>query len=183
MILGELVRLRPIERDDLARFVQWFGDPDVRQYLAMVLPIGYAQEENWYERNLNLGEEQAWAIEARPPDNVGPWIHIGSCGFHRIQWRVRAGEMGIMIGDRSYWGKGYGTDAVRTLVRFGFETLNLNRVYLRVFADNPRAIRAYEKAGFIKEGLLRQDHYHDGKYVNTLVMGILQDEWRPAPPG
>ncbi len=180
MILGERVRLRPVEKDDLPRFVRWFGDPELRRYLAAYLPLGYAQEEKWYERNLDRGPEQAWALEVRSAADGETWALIGSCGLHEIHWRTRAAELGIAIGDRAYWGQGYGTDAVRALIRWGFETVNLNRIFLRVFADNPRAIRAYEKAGFIKEGALRQDEYHEGQYVDTLVMGILREEWLAA---
>ncbi|MBI4769217.1 MAG: GNAT family N-acetyltransferase, partial [Chloroflexi bacterium] len=111
---------------------------------------------------------------------AGAWTHIGSCGLHRIQWRERSAELGISIGDRSYWGRGYGTDTVRTLVNHGFGTLNLNRIFLRVFAHNARAIRAYEKAGFQQEGRLREDHYFGGEYVDTLILSVLQSEWRAA---
>ena len=182
MIVGERVRLRPIEKDDLLRFVEWFSDPGVRRYVAMYLPLGSAQEEKWYERNLDRGPEQSWALEVRSPEDEEVWTLIGSCGFHEIHWRTRAAEFGIAIGDREYWGRGYGTDAVQALVRWGFETLNLNRIYLRVFADNPRAIRSYEKAGFVKEGTLRQDEYHEGQYVDTVVMGVLREEWLAARP-
>jgi RimJ/RimL family protein N-acetyltransferase len=180
MMLGQRIRLRPVERDDLPRYVKWFSDPDVRGYLSQHLPISQNQEERWYERNLAAGDTQSWAIDAQPADMaVGPWVHIGSCGFDHIEWRHRSGEIGIVIGARDYWGRGYGTDAVQTLVAFGFYTLNLNRVSLRVFADNARAIRCYEKVGFKHEGRLREDNYYNGAYRDTLVMGVLRSDWTP----
>jgi diamine N-acetyltransferase len=181
MILGQRIRLRPVEKDDLPRFVKWLADPELRSYLAHYMPMGQLQEERWFDRNLTAGDLQAWAIDAQPADMaVGPWVHIGSCGFHEIEWRNRAGEVGIMIGAHDYWGRGYGTDALQTLVAWGFYTLNLNRVQLRVYADNPRAIRCYEKVGFRLEGRLRQDNFYNGGYRDTLVMGLLREDWDQA---
>lgn len=193
MIPGHRVRLRPVEKDDLPRFVKWFADPEVRENLEMALPLSLGQEEKWYERNLQAGEAQAWAIDAQPADMaVGPWVHIGSCSFHAVAWRHRSAEMGIVIGARDYWNRGYGTEAVTTLCQFGFETLNFNRIGLRVFANNARAIRCYEKVGFQHEGRLRQDNYSAGSYRDTLLMGLLRSEFGgsaaaapvlPAPAG
>ncbi len=177
MILGQRTRLRPIEKDDLPHFVKWFADPETRTYLAAYLPFSLSQEEKWYEKNQAAGDLQAWAIDAQPDDTGGHWVHIGSCGFHTIDARSRAGELGIVIGAPEYRGQGYGADAVQTLASFGFYTLNLNRVYLRVFADNARAIRCYEKVGFQLEGRLRQDNYTNGVYRDTLVMGLLRSDW------
>jgi diamine N-acetyltransferase len=94
---------------------------------------------------------------------------------------VAAAEFGIVIGDKSYWNQGYGTEAVRLLVRFGFHTLNLNRIFLRVYETNPRAIRAYEKAGFTSEGRERQAEFRNGKYIDVLRMSILRAEFTPSP--
>jgi RimJ/RimL family protein N-acetyltransferase len=180
MIPGKITRLRPIERSDLPRFVVWFGDPEVRAGLDMFLPIGEAQEERWFEQNLaRPPAQQAWAIEAQGAGAEAEpgWTHIGSCGYHEIDWRNRAGEVGIAIGDKSQWGKGYGTDAMRALVRLGFDQLNLNRVMLRVYDDNRRAIRSYEKVGFKMEGRLRESNFSNGRYRDTLIMAILRPEW------
>jgi RimJ/RimL family protein N-acetyltransferase len=181
MILGQRVRLRPVEKDDLPRFVKWFADPEVRAHLATYKPLSQAQEERWFDRNLTAGDTQTWAIDAQPADMaVGPWVHVGSCGYHAIDWRNRSGEVGIVIGARDYWGRGYGTDVMQTLVAWGFYTLNLNRVYLRVYADNARAIRCYEKVGFQTEGRLRQDNFYNGAYRDTLLMGVLREDWEQA---
>jgi RimJ/RimL family protein N-acetyltransferase len=182
MILGQHVRLRPVERDDLPRYVKWFSDPELRGYLSAHLPIGQAQEEKWFEKNLNGGDTQALAIDAQPADlGVGPWVHIGGCSFPQIDWRSSHAELGIFIGARDYWGRGYGTDAVQTLAAWGFDTLNLNRIYLRVHSDNERAIRCYEKVGFQHEGRLRQHNFHAGAYRDTLYMGLLRSDWARLP--
>jgi diamine N-acetyltransferase len=189
MILGKLVRLRPIERADLPRYVKWFADPEVRDGLAMYLPLSAAQEERWFEDNLaRPSAEQAWALDARvaaagagllPAAAEGGWTHIGSCGFHEIDWRNRWAECGLVIGDKAQWGKGFGADAMLTLVNLGFSELNLHRLMLRVHDGNARAIRCYEKAGFKPEGRLREDTFRDGRYRDTLIMAILRTEWEP----
>ena len=98
------------------------------------------------------------------------------------QHRLRTGltAVGIMLGVRDQWGKGLGTDAMQTLVAWGFYTLNLNRVQLRVFADNERAIRSYQKVGFQIEGRLRQGNYANGAYRDVLYMGVLREDWAQA---
>jgi RimJ/RimL family protein N-acetyltransferase len=93
-----------------------------------------------------------------------------------VDWRNRSAEAGIFVGVKSLWGRGHGTDAMNALVGWGFDELNLHRIWLRVFADNPRAVRSYEKVGFRVEGRLRQDRYHRGQYSDTLVMGLLSEE-------
>ncbi len=174
MIFGERVRLRRIERDDLPRFVQWLNDPEVRQHLAAFYPMSRVHEEAWFEDTLELEPAlQPFAIDVRAAD---AWIHVGGIGFHAVDWRSRWAEAGIVIGDKSLWGAGYGSDALRTLVAWAFRGLNLNRVWLRVYEDNARGIRCYEKVGFRHEGRLRQDRYHDGRYQDTLVMGLLRED-------
>jgi RimJ/RimL family protein N-acetyltransferase len=85
--------------------------------------------------------------------------------------------VGIFIGDKKYWSLGYGTEAMKLVLKHGFETLNLNRIFLRVYENNPRAIRSYEKAGYVHEGRMRQGHYQDGQYVDVLFMSVLRSEW------
>ena len=175
VIYGGRVRLRRIERSDLPRFASWLNDPEVRDGLAAFYPMSLAQEEAWFESNLKLEPaSQPFALEAR----VGgaDFAHIGGLGFHQIDWRNRTGEVGIFIGEKALWGRGFGTEAMRALVAWGFQELNLHRVQLRVYEDNARAIRSYEKLGFKLEGRLRQDRFHQGRYFDTLMMGLLRGE-------
>jgi len=176
MIYGERIRLRADEKDDLPRFVAWLNDPEVRAGLMLYLPISLAEEEGWFERMLTHPEdEHPLAIEIRQGEN---WLPVGNCGFQKIDWRCRTGEVGILIGEKQYWNQGYGTEAMRLLLRHGFETLNLNRIGLDVYADNPRAIRSYEKAGFVLEGRRRQAMFKRGQYVDILQMSVLREEWK-----
>ena len=197
MIYSERLRLRAIERTDLPHFVAWLNDPEVIVGLPGVFPLSQINEEAWLEATLKLPlAQQPMMIEigvtgVRPPGAVSyppdvmpvskDWLPVGDCGFHIIDWRNRSAEFGIVIGEKRFWNQGYGTEAVNLLVRFGFQTLNLHRIMLRVDANNPRAIRAYEKAGFIHEGRLRDAEFKDGKYHDLLLMSILDHERNYAP--
>ena len=171
MIIGEKTRLRAVERSDIPTFVRWFNDPEVRRYLNMYLPLSEAQEEQWFERHLQDDSGHVFAIE------TAEGVHIGNIGLHDIDWKNRKSLCGIVIGEKDYWGQGYGTDALRTLLRFGFGELNLHRVFLHVFDFNERAIRCYEKVGFRHEGRLRQTLFTGGRYADELVMAVLRQEW------
>lgn len=176
MIIGERLRLRAAEREDIARFVNWINDPEVCQFLLMRLPMSQVQEERWFEHNLQQpAEEQVLVIETR--DGSG-WQTIGNTALMNVNWVTRSAEIGIMIGEKSCWNHGYGRETMRMMLKHGFETLNLNRMYLYVFADNVRGIKAYEHAGFKLEGRLRQAEYKDGKYTDLLVMSVLREEWQ-----
>ena len=171
MIYGERVRFRHTEREDLPAFVKWFNDPEVRQGLAIYLPMSLANEEKWFEGMLQRPlEEQVLCIEMKDGDE---WRLIGNCGVFGIDKRVRSAEVGIMIGEKEYWNQGYGTEAMQLLLKHGFNTLNLNRIFLRVYETNPRAIRSYEKAGYVHEGRQRQAQYIDGQYVDDFIMSVL----------
>jgi RimJ/RimL family protein N-acetyltransferase len=175
MIYGERIRFAAPEREDVPLFVAWINDPDVRQGLELYLPMSEAKEEKWFEEMLKRPEEtQPLTIEAREGDQ---WVKIGNLGLFGIHSRARSAEVGIMIGNKDYWNKGYGTEAMKLLLKHGFETLNLNRIMLRVYTSNPRAIRCYEKAGFVHEGRMRQAMYIDGNYVDVLIMGVVRNEW------
>jgi RimJ/RimL family protein N-acetyltransferase len=175
MILGKRIRFRGMERADLPTFVAWLNDPEVRRGISHFLPMSMVREEQWFENNLAQPvEQQGFAVEASID---GAWKLIGTVGFHIIDWISRKAEIGIMIGEKSLWNQGYGTETMTLMLQHGFETLNLHRIYLKVFANNPRAIRAYEKVGFKLEGSLREAHFTEGAYIDDLVMGILRSEW------
>ncbi|MEN8240950.1 MAG: GNAT family protein [Chloroflexota bacterium] len=175
MIYGDGIRLRAPEKEDLPRFVAWLNDPEVRENLSMYLPLSMAQEEQWFEKMLKQPPEtQPLVIEVQEKDD---WIPIGNMGVFDHQKISHSGELGIMIGNKAYWNKGFGTRSIQLMLRHCFETLNLNRVSLIVFQTNPRAIRCYEKVGFVHEGKMREAHYKNGKYIDVLMMSVLASEW------
>jgi len=171
MIYGQKTRLRRVERDDIPTFVRWFTDPEVREFLTIYQPFSTAEEEKWFEAQLDDRDSEMFAIE------TADGVHIGNIALHNVNWQYRHAGLGIVIGEKEYWGKGYGSDAVRTLVRFAFQEMNMHRVFLRVRDDNARGIRAYEKCGFQHEGRLREAIYSNGRYYDELWMGILGQEF------
>ena len=178
MIYSKRLRLRGAERADIPRFVDWLNDPEVIEHLLASYPISQASEERWFDSMLQRGPaEQVLVIETRI-DKV--WVPLGNTSFMNVDWVNRHAEIGIFIGAKQYWNQGYGRETMRLMLRYGFNQMNLNRIYLRVHANNPRGIRAYEHAGFVHEGVLRQDVYRDGKYCDVLIMSVLMSEWQDS---
>jgi RimJ/RimL family protein N-acetyltransferase len=175
MIYGNRMRLRAPEREDTPKFKTWINDPEVRRGLSMALPISQVEEDNWFDSMIKRpAEEHPLTIEIA--DGEG-WKAIGNIGLMNFDWRCRSAEVGIFIGEKALWNQGYGSEAMTLMLQNGFETLNLNRIFLRVHADNPRAIRSYEKVGYQHEGRFRQAEHKDGQYIDVLFMSILRAEW------
>lgn len=174
MIYGDGIRMRAIERADVPNFVRWLNDPETRQFLLLFKPLSTMDEERWVER-LADRDDYIFAFEALIEDR---WVPLGNVGLHDIDWKNSNATFGIFLGEKQFWGQGYGTRATRLMLQFAFDTLNLHRVELEVFAFNPRAMRAYEKAGFRLEGTRRESFFQDGKYWDAYRMAILRDEFR-----
>jgi len=104
--------------------------------------------------------------------------YIGDCGINSVDWKNSVANAVIFIGNNAYRGKGYGTEAMQILMAFAFDQMNINKLRLNVYSFNERAIKSYEKCGFIREGVLRQEIFRDGKYYDTIVMGILRAEYQ-----
>src|SRR5262249_43562402 len=134
-------------------------------------PMSLAAEEAFVARIQDDKNNVVLSIVLRRDDRV-----IGNTALHGIHSRNQHAGFGIMIGDKDEWGKGYGTDATKLIVRSGFDTLNLHRIWLHVYEDNERAIRSYEKVGFRREGVLRDHAFRNGRYGNVITMGILREE-------
>jgi len=182
---GKLVRLAALQRGDLPLLAAQLEDPEY---------LGYAQGGLLYNETLEDLTQQfdqdhriPWGgLEALQELSFG--IHtldsdllIGKVELVRFDWRSQSAEVGIGIGNKAFWDKGYGTDAMRVLLRYTFMELGLHRVQLDVFSFNRRAARSYEKAGFSFEGARREAIYRDGVFHDDLVMSILRQEWDALP--
>ena len=174
MLEGKLVRLRAIEPGDLEACYRWMNDREVTHFLAMKYPMSYADEQGYIERvsSSNFARGVSLAIETKDGG-----AHIGNLSLEDPHSEHRTAALGIAIGEKDYWANGYGTDAIVTLLRFGFHEMNLNRVSLHVFEFNERAQACYKKCGFQVEGRLRENYYAQGRYWDVVVMGILRDEF------
>ena len=177
LFTGKLVRLVVEDPQVMAEgLTRWARDTEYWRLLASDLarPFSVKVTREWIEKE----------IEKESPENIFFMIYtlednrlIGQIGLDDIQWSHGDAFVGISLGERQDWGKGYGTDAMRVLLRYSFIELNLHRVSLDVFEYNPRAIRSYEKAGFTVEGRCRQYLHREGKRWDLIFMGILREEW------
>jgi RimJ/RimL family protein N-acetyltransferase len=167
---GKLVRLRAHEPADIPLLNDLINDPEVGERLGMWMPQPTQRFAEFVETGEKDPTKQPFVIE-RLSDGAA----IGGCALFDIELAGRKAGLGIWLG-KPYWDKGCGTDAVRTLCRFAFEHMNLQRIELDVFATNPRARRAYEKVGFVVEGERRRSVFVGGRYVNSYVMGLLAEE-------
>jgi RimJ/RimL family protein N-acetyltransferase len=183
IIQGARVFLRPLEAADAELYRRWRADA-----LPMALagwrdpaPLSLAQVE---ARIARLAKEQGDDIYNFLICLAADGRAIGEIALADVDRRNGSAEVGIFIGEPEEWGKGYGTEAVRALVDFGFGELRLERIWLEVWTENGRARRAYEKAGFVHEGTIRNDRYEFGRLTSGDIMSILRDEWlAPPQPG
>ena len=177
MLKGQKVLFRPVKRSDMPHLLKWFNDPEVIQYLAAYLPMTEMGEEKWIEE-LGTGRAQSHAlfiIEAIEDDGNKP---IGEVGLANIGPKDHNASFGIVIGEKDYWSKGYGTEAARLIVNYGFEQLNLHRISSGVVSFNERSARMHLSVGFKEEGRQREAIFKNGKFHDHVMYGILREEWK-----
>jgi RimJ/RimL family protein N-acetyltransferase len=174
VLRGRSVFLRAPERTDIETFVGWFNDAEMLSFIGMRTPMGQALEERWFERMLEGEGRDRYSFVICLREGARP---IGTIGFFDLSLLNGSAELGISIGEKALWGRGLGTDALEVLIDFGFGDLRLERIKLRVYDFNKRAIRAYEKVGFTLEGTERHATYRRGRYHDDHIMSILREEW------
>jgi len=177
MLKGKRVILRPFRRSDISYFLKWFNDPEVVQYLDMYLPMTEMSEEKFIEEvgTTKARSDVLLVIEMMEGDSTKP---IGNCGLHQISSKDGDAIFGIIIGEKNYWSKGYGLEAARLIINYGFEQLNLHRISSSAFAFNERSIKLHKRLGFVEEGRLRQATFKNGQYHDRLQFGMLREEWK-----
>lgn len=176
LFTGELVRLGNDNPDVLAEaFQRWAQDMDYYIPLDSDPPRLWSlnKYKSWYEKELEKPSDSFFfSIHALADDRL-----IGFLALFGLEWAHGDSLFAIGIGEPDYREKGYGSDALRVLVRYVFQELNLRRLGLLVFGFNERAIRAYEKVGFMREGIIRQASRREGKRWDWYMMGMLRSEW------
>ncbi|MHB1156617.1 MAG: GNAT family N-acetyltransferase [Phycisphaerales bacterium] len=173
---GERIYFRPVEPEDEPLLRRWINDPRVWSTLGHRLPINAVREREFID---NCGKDDKniiFGVVVRDGEQL-----IGTCGLHGIHAVNRNATYGLVIGDVEQHGCGYGTETTKLALKFAFEELNLHRVELTVFDFNQRAIRAYEKAGFVREGCHRQAFYRHGQFHDVLRYGVLHEDWIKQP--
>ena len=174
ILVGERVRLRGVRDDDLPTLAKWEMDPGRMATLSswVAPPSEAAAKERIAKWSANQQDDLGFAIETLDD----PPVLVGNIGLFDVRTKDRGATLGIALG-REYIGRGYGTDAVRVIVDYGFREMGLHRIQLSVAPYNPAGIRAYEKAGFVEEGRHRESVLHDGRWYDEVLMSILDREW------
>lgn len=174
MLFGQRVLLRPMVEEDWELRYKWFSDPDVNLSLTSGngIPLTPATVKEHTRNDAQMDASSAYFTILKDDG-----LPIGNAQLVKINPWSRHAEFGIWIGEKTEWGRGYGMEVTHILLRFAYKRLNLHKVYLTVDADNIRAIRCFEKAGFRYEGIMRDEVYKNGVYVDRILMSILSHEY------
>lgn len=169
---GRLTNMRPFSKEDVLAITRWINDPAVREFISAFLPQTEKQEEEWVEKGSNE-KNIVLCVETKSG------IPIGSMGIHNIDWVSRKATTGAVIGEREYWGKGYGTDAKMQLLNYAFNVLNLHKICSDVIAYNKRSLYYSLHCGYKIEGRRRKHNFKNGKYWTLIELGLFKEEWLP----
>jgi RimJ/RimL family protein N-acetyltransferase len=172
---GKRLYLRPPTKEDVPYLLRWMNDQEVSQYLAAFLPFMEADELEWLDR-IHKNKESDVVFVIVDGRTKKP---IGLMGIHRINWKDRTATTGAVIGEKSYWGKGYGSEAKMLVLNYAFNTLNLRKIASRVIAFNKRSKAYSEKCGYKVEGVLKQELFKNGRYHDSIMMAVFKKDWAP----
>ncbi|PIR89052.1 MAG: GNAT family N-acetyltransferase [Candidatus Harrisonbacteria bacterium CG10_big_fil_rev_8_21_14_0_10_40_38] len=170
---NDKISLRCFESDDVSLITKWLNDADVTRFMF------YGQKPMTEEQvgeliNSQLGSDKNVVLMI---DSCESPSAIGFCGLYDIHPTARKAEFRILIGDKNCWGRGYGTEVTKLLTAYGFDRLNLHKIWLGFTSENISAGKAYKKSGYTEEGILRDDIYRNGRYYDTVRMSILREEF------
>lgn len=175
MYKGKKVLLRAYKEEDIEKVLEFVNDSEVKSFLDLNIPfpINKWNEERWIKKIREQNDlTYDFAIE-----EIDSGKCIGGCSINSVNIKNRNCTIGIMIGDKDYWGKGYGYDALSILIKFIFEECNIEKIKLGVFSFNERARNCYKKLGFKEEGILKKEIYRHGKYYDEIVMAIFKEDY------
>ena len=167
------IRLVPFEKEHVANTVEWVNDKEIISLIDRASDVVTLQGCNeWLEDILKDEGKEMFAI------TTTDGVHVGNCGLFEISKRSKKAKLWIYIGEKSLWGQGLGRKALDELLDYGFNKIGLNKIYLYVVANNTRAQKLYESAGFIKEGVFKQDTFLGGEFMDTVYYGILKEQFK-----
>lgn len=176
MITGEKTIIKGLTKESAAKIYEWVNQEDLRALTGTIYPVSEYEHEDWIKQMATSKDKKLFLICDKQSGEA-----IGTIGLKNFDQHNRNADLFISIGSQSHistksYSGGYGTDAVKTLVEYCFNNLNLHKVSVRVFVSNQRAVRCYEKAGFKREGLLKEHHFSNGKYEDVILMGMIVSE-------
>ena len=167
------ITIRPFKREDIPKKVEWINNPDNNRFLHYDLPLEIEKTESWFDRIQHQDNRYDAVI-------VADDVPCGTIGLLSIDRKNSKAEYYIAMGETALKGKGISTEATRLLLEYTFTTLELNRIYLYTETENIAAQRLFEKAGFVKEGRVREDILSHGKFVDRFVYGICKKDYLKA---
>jgi RimJ/RimL family protein N-acetyltransferase len=170
-LVGSQFTLAPLEPEHLEQYCRWFADPEVTRFLKVQAPPTLAEEQAWFARTAASQIDVVWGIFADGQ-------HLGSTAIRSIDWRNRRAVTGIVIGERSWWGRGLATAAHALRTRYAFDELNLEKLVTTVIEGNTASRRALERIGYQMVGVHRKHEFRQGRWLDTWVGELLRDEWR-----
>lgn len=170
-LVGDRIYLSPRNIEDVEKFTEWMNDFEVTDYTGRSGQIMSLEGEKSYLQE-NSNPEATFSMVTLDGDKL-----IGTVGLERIDHMQRTATLGIFIGDKDYLSQGYGTEAIRLVLDYGFNYMNLHNIKLDVLNVNERAIKCYQKCGFKEAGRIRESKFINGKYYDTIVMDILDNEF------
>lgn len=173
MIKGDKIYLTELDRSNAETIRGWLNDPEVHRYLLVgQVPITREDEERFYETRGLSSTNYDFEIHVAEDGR-----YIGNVGIKDVDLVHRHGEIGIAIGDKTSWGKGYGGDAILACLRFAFLTLGLHSVSIRTHEEHTRALELYRRLGFVETGREREYIYRDGSFGDHVVFDMLDREF------
>lgn len=164
------ITIRKFEKTDIPKKVEWINNPDNNQYLHYDLPLDIYKTERWFDNNSGRVDRFDAVI-------VADSVPVGLIGLLSIDKKNKKAEYYVSMGEKAYKGKGIAKEASRLILEYGFNTLNLNRIFLYTETENIVAQKLFESIGFIKEGCLKADVYSHGYFVDRFVFGYLRNFW------
>ena len=164
------VTIRKFERADIPKKVEWINNPENNQFLHYDIPICAEKTEKWFDSHQGDDTRYDAVIEA-------DGVPVGTIGLLAIDRKNYKAEYYIAMGETAYKGRGVAKKASRLILEYGFKTLGMNRIYLYTETENVAAQKLFERVGFIKEGVIRQDIFSHGKYVDRIAYGFLRGDW------
>lgn len=171
-------RIDTFVKSNLSNYYKWFGDLEVNKYNSHGLfPQSNKELENFFDGCENDKTLLSFMILCKEDGEASPIEHIGQCSLQRIDLINRSAEFAIVIGEKSYWGKGYATEAINKLFEHGFLKLGLNRIWSGTSILNIGMIKSFEKLGMKQEGIYRQGQFLNGKFYDVVAYAILRNEW------
>ncbi len=174
LIVGEQIALAPLGAEHLEPFCRWFADQEVIRYLLVQFPPSLKQEQEWYDAMVRDERRINWGIFV-------DGTLVGTTSLEGIDWRNRHASSGTVIGDKAYWRRGIGSEAMRLRTDYAFRQLGFEKLKSSAFAENAASRASLARAGYREIGIQRREYFREGRWHDVVLLEILREEWAAHP--